>query len=193
MTALDRSEVIAALVACAREPDAIVATTGYTGRALWANGDRSGNFYVVGSMGCASSVALGVSLNAPGVVVYCLDGDGAALMRLEAMVSIGRYRPPHLVHMILDNGAHESTGAQATLSGGVDFVALAHAVGYSGAVRCDSLVHVRESLLSAQASTGAHLLHVPTKLGKNGSLPRPPDTLFERSRRFSEHLRSSQR
>lgn len=189
MIALQRNDVIAAVVAATQEDAAIIATTGHTGRALFSHGDRSGNFYVIGSMGCASSIALGVALHSPGVDVYCLDGDGAALMRLEAMVSIGRYRPINLTHVLLDNGSHESTGGQPTLSLGVDFPSIARAVGYASAVSGQGIEQLKAWLAPLRKSPGPHFLHVRTKLELKPPLPRPPGALLERTRRFSEHLR----
>jgi len=81
-------------------------------------------------MGCASSVALGIAMHTPGRRIVVLDGDGAALMRLEAMVSIGHYLPKNLVHVVLDNESYESTGGQSTLSRSVDFCGIAIACGY---------------------------------------------------------------
>ena len=124
--------MLRAILAAATPHDAIVATTGYTGRELFALDDRSANFYMVGSMGCASSIGLGIALTRPDRRIIVLDGDGALLMRLGAMTTTGRCRPSNLIHILLDNASHESTGGQATASPGVDFCAIAAACGYAG-------------------------------------------------------------
>ena len=85
---------------------------------------------MVGSMGCASSFGLGIAIARPDRRVIVLDGDGAALMRLGAMATVGFTRPDNLVHVLLDNGIHESTGGQTTVSASIDFPSIASACGY---------------------------------------------------------------
>ena len=101
----------------------MIATTGYTGRELYALDDRPCQLYMVGSMGCAVSLGLGLAVARPDRRIVVIDGDGAALMRLGALTTIGTERPPNLLHLLLDNGMHESTGGQATVSRNVDFCA----------------------------------------------------------------------
>ncbi|MEE8500946.1 MAG: phosphonopyruvate decarboxylase, partial [Kiloniellales bacterium] len=114
---------------------ALIATTGKCGRELFTLADRPQHFYQVGSMGCAGAMGLGVALNARRPVVV-LDGDGAALMKLGAFATIGAQGPENLVHLVLDNGIHDSTGGQATVSANVDFARVALACGYRRAVAC---------------------------------------------------------
>ena len=97
---------------------------------LYAIGDRANQLYLVGAMGCASSVGLGLALQCPQVRVIVIDGDGAMLMRLGALAAIGRERPDNLLHVVLDNRMHESTGGQSTGSALVDLAAVAQACGY---------------------------------------------------------------
>ena len=108
----------------------MIGTTGYTGRELFAVEDRSNQLYMVGSMGCASSFALGVSLARPDLDVTVVDGDGAGLMRMGNFATIGSYGRNNLAHVLLDNGVHESTGSQATVSANVSFADIAAACGY---------------------------------------------------------------
>ena len=125
-----RREYLAALQAAAGARDIFISTTGYTSRELYALGDRANQLYLVGAMGCASSVGLGLALARPELRVTVLDGDGAALMRLGAMATIGYRRPPNLLHVVLDNGMHESTGGQPTVTASLDLAAVARACGY---------------------------------------------------------------
>ena len=127
---------------------AVIATTGFTGRELYALDDREQHLYQVGSMGCASAMGLGVALNTdrPGVV---LDGDGAALMKLGAMATIGAYRPKNLIHVVLDNGAYESTGSQPTVSPSVEFSNTAISCGYAKAYSCDTLNGFEQTMKDA--------------------------------------------
>lgn len=158
--------------------DLVVATTGYTGRELYALGHRDRQLYMVGSMGCASSLGLGLALRAPHRRVVVVDGDGAALMRLGAWPAIAHERPPNLLHVLVDNGRHESTGGQSTVSGSVDFAALAVAAGYPQALRVSSLDELG-AVLAAPTST-LTFVHVRVEPGVPDDLPRPaepPDAL----------------
>ncbi|MFE2867959.1 MULTISPECIES: phosphonopyruvate decarboxylase [unclassified Embleya] len=157
---LTRAEALRTITARA-EGIAVVATTGYTSRELFAGGDAPTNFYMQGSMGHASAFALGLALRPPGTEVVLLDGDGAALMHLGTMSTIGATAPPGLIHVVLDNGAYESTGAQATTSGSTDFAAIARATGYASAVVCSDAVRLDAAMGAARAAPGPHLLVVP--------------------------------
>ncbi|WP_329553641.1 phosphonopyruvate decarboxylase [Streptomyces sp. NBC_00696] len=148
----------------------VIATTGYTGRDVFAVADRPGNFYMQGSMGHASSLGLGVALTHPERTVVVLDGDGAVLMHLGALSMIGHEAPANLIHVVLDNQIHESTGGQATTSGSTDFPAAALAAGYRSAVGCDSEDGLRNALLKAKSVSGPHLISVRT-LPRTGAIP----------------------
>jgi phosphonopyruvate decarboxylase len=172
-----------------RGPDcAFVATTGYTGRELHDTEDLASNFYMVGSMGCASSIALGLALAAPDKRIICLDGDGAALMRLGALATNGFHAPANLLHVLLDNGCHESTGGQATVSANVDWPALASAAGYPVAARCGGLADLRRLWNEWDGRPGTTFIHVPTRRGTRPNLSRPamhPRDVAARFRRFA--------
>ena len=129
---------------------AVVATTGKTGRELFTCEDRPQQLYQVGSMGCASAMGLGIALNTQRPVLV-LDGDGAALMKLGTVATVGAHAPGNLIHVVLDNGVHDSTGGQATVSPNVDFAAVAQACGYPRAFRCDSEAGFARALEAAFA------------------------------------------
>ncbi|MGH8230034.1 MAG: phosphonopyruvate decarboxylase, partial [Steroidobacteraceae bacterium] len=118
---------------------AVLASTGHCGRELYAIADRPSQLYMVGSLGCVVPLALGLALARPDLRVVALDGDGAALMRLGAFATVGAYRPANLYHLLLDNGAHDSTGGQATVSASTSFAAIAAACGYAQALETDTL------------------------------------------------------
>jgi phosphonopyruvate decarboxylase len=163
--------------------DLLVATTGFTGRELYALGDTANQLYMVGSMGCAASLALGLAIARPDRRVIAIDGDGAALMRLGGLTTVAAERPPNLLHVLIDNGQHESTGGQATVSGGVDFCAIAAGAGYP-AVASEAEPVAVASLL-ADRSPGLRFLHVPVLPGVPKGLPRPsmpPAAVAERFR-----------
>ena len=169
------------------ETAAVIATTGFTGRELYALDDRQQHLYQVGSMGCASAMGLGVALNVDRPVIV-LDGDGAALMKLGAMATVGAYRPKNLIHVVLDNGAYESTGSQPTVSPSVDFAETAISCGYAKAYRCDSLNGFESTLKDALNNQGPHLVHMRITSGTMEDLPRPSITPPEVARRFQKFL-----
>lgn len=167
-----RQEVLTAVQSVTRDA-AVVATTGFTGRALYALDDRPNQLYMVGSMGCASSYGLGLAWAKPSRKVVVLDGDGAALMRLGAFATVGYERPKNLVHVLLDNEVHDSTGGQFTVSHSVDLAGVAAACGYPKVLRCHTPAEVAEAIREATECT---FIHVKTAPGESGSLPRPKVT-----------------
>lgn len=172
--------------------DPIVATTGKTGRELFTIGDRENHIYLVGSMGCASGVGLGIALAADRRTLV-LDGDGAALMKLGCMATIGAYAPEHLVHIILDNGVHDSTGGQATVSHAVDFAGIAGSCGYATASKVDCPDRLDGVLDTLDGQPGPHLIHVRIRPGSLAKLGRPTVKPPEISRRFRSFLTGSAR
>ncbi|MFI2641573.1 phosphonopyruvate decarboxylase [Streptomyces sp. NPDC018610] len=181
-----RRDAVAEVVRAVGDSSLIVATTGKTARELEADWDRPENLYVVGSMGCASSVALGVALQARSRQVVVLDGDGAALMRLEAMAAIGRLAPTNLLHVLIDNEAYESTGGQPTGSGQVNFTEIAAACGYRAAREVSSAEGLRSALERQLSYAGPALLRVRVAPGSDPGLGRPalaPPASAERFRK----------
>jgi phosphonopyruvate decarboxylase len=183
-----RSQAVERIADTADPSSLLIATTGGTARELCIARDRAANFYVVGSMGCASSLALGVAMQAPGRPVVVLDGDGAALMRLEAMVSVGHFKPSNFVHIVLDNEVYDSTGGQKTLSGSVDFPAVALACGYQTAASASSAEGLEGFLRRAQTAAGPHLIHVKIRPGSDPNLGRPSLSPPEMAARFRQEI-----
>ena len=183
---MSRQEALTAIVENTPEDTSVViGTTGFTGRELFAIADRPNQLYMVGSMGCASSLGLGLSLALPGKQVLVADGDGAALMRMGNLATIGAYGGENFRHLLLDNGVHESTGGQSTVSPAVSFAAVAKACGYrdaSEALRRPEL----ESFLQAQ--NGPSLLQLKTKRGVPEGLPRPDVSPREVKQRLMRRL-----
>ncbi|MER7986065.1 phosphonopyruvate decarboxylase [Streptomyces noursei] len=168
---LRRADAVRALVNHL-DATAVVATTGYTARELFAQKDAPHHFYLQGSMGHAAAFGLGVALSRPDERVLVLDGDGAALMHLGSMSTVGATAPPNLVHAVLDNGVYESTGAQPTTATATDFPGIGRATGY----RTQALVHDEDQLARAAAALrdrpGPHLLVVRTLAGSGAAPPR---------------------
>ena len=179
-----RQEVLQAVLRVRQPADLLVATTGFTGRELYALGDAANHIYMVGSMGCASSFGLGLALACPQRRVIVLDGDGAALMRLGALSALGAEAPPNLIHLLLDNEAHESTGGQATATHSTDLAAVAAACNYPAVVRAASSAAVASALQAANALT---FIHCKICQGVPAQLPRPaitPDAVVTRLKTF---------
>lgn len=169
------------------EEAGIIATTGKCGRELFTLADRRQHLYQVGSMGCAAPMALGSALNTKRPVI-ALDGDGAALMKLGAMATVGAYGPDNLVHLVLDNGTYDSTGGQPTVSESVDFASVAVACGYAGAAACDDLNGFEAALTAALNEGGPRLIHMKIAKGSMSDLGRPTVHPSEVARRFREFL-----
>jgi len=108
----------------------LLATTGKTGRELYEVEDRPGNLYMVGSMGCISSLGLGLALTKPRKKVIAIDGDGALIMRMGSLATNAYYHPDNLLHILIDNNAYDSTGGQLTVSQSLNFMQVASAAGY---------------------------------------------------------------
>lgn len=179
-----RRDALLAISAGMHPDSVVVATTGKTGREWFEVADRDRNLYLVGSMGCAPSVALGLARETSAPVLV-LDGDGAALMRLEALASVGHQAPKRFVHVVLDNEAYDSTGAQRTISASIDFPAIARACGYGSAESVVGTDALREAVSRAQGVDGPHFIHVRISLGASPELGRPsvaPRAVAERLR-----------
>ncbi len=183
-----RAAVLERLLAVLPEQAAVIATTGKCGRELFTLSDRPQHLYQVGSMGGASGMALGVALTVPDRPVVVLDGDGAALMKLGSLATIGARQPQNLVHVVLDNGVHDSTGGQGTVSASVEFAGVAAACGYRMAASVDDLAGFEAALLSALAGPGPVLIHVRIKPGSMAVLGRPTVAPHEVARRFRSFL-----
>ena len=173
--------------------DPIVSTTGKASRELFEARTASGesherDFLTVGSMGHASSIALGVALNMPGQKIWCIDGDGAMLMHMGAMAVIGSQRPENLVHIVINNSAHETVGGMPTVAGQMDIVAIARACGYPYAVSVDNFADLDEELQNAKAESGLRLIEVKSSIGARADLGRPTTTALENRQNFMAYL-----
>jgi phosphonopyruvate decarboxylase len=184
-----RQQALREVVANTPPTSALFATTGFCGRELYAVEDRANQLYMVGSMGCVVPLALGVALARPSLQVIALDGDGAALMRMGALASVGAYAPPNFWHLLLDNGVHDSTGGQATVSPQVSFAEVAAACGYADALETDDVARVGPWLRSSQL--GPHFARLLIRPGTPDDLPRPAVSPTDVKERFMRHFSSS--
>jgi phosphonopyruvate decarboxylase len=178
-----RSAILARFLDIVPTDAAVVATTGKCGRELFTLADRDQHLYQVGSMGGASAMGLGLALNTKRPVVV-LDGDGAALMKMGNLATIGAHAPQNLIHIVLDNGTHDSTGGQATVSPSVDFASAALACGYGNAARCDAETGFEQAFRAALAAQGPALIHARIAPGSMERLGRPTVAPKDVARRF---------
>ncbi|HEY2683198.1 MAG TPA: phosphonopyruvate decarboxylase [Steroidobacteraceae bacterium] len=181
-----RNEALRTVVQAIDTDVALLATTGFCGRELYAIADRPNQLYMVGSMGCVVPLALGLALARPEQRVLALDGDGAALMRLGAYATVGAYAPKNFSHLMLDNGAHDSTGGQATVSASVAFAHIAQACGYAHSEEFGQIGSLRSWLGCAASGPRFARLHIKTGTPKD--LPRPAMTPEEVRIRFMRHF-----
>ncbi|MGF6725998.1 phosphonopyruvate decarboxylase [Paraburkholderia sp. GAS41] len=169
----------------------VLASTGFCGRELYALDDRPNQLYMVGSMGCLTPFALGLALTRPDLHVVAIDGDGAALMRMGVFATLGAYGPANLTHVLLDNGAHDSTGGQATVSAQVSFAGVAAACGYASAVEGDDLALLDEVFTSPKLD-GPRFVRLAIRRGTPDGLPRPTITPPDVKTRLMRHIGTPQ-
>ena len=189
---MTREAIIQHIVKATGE-DPIVSTTGKASRELFetrvANGQgHQYDFLTVGSMGHASSIALGVALNRPEKKIWCIDGDGAMLMHMGAMAVIGKIRPENLVHIVINNGAHETVGGMPTVAADIDVVAIAKACGYPEAVSVASFDDLDSALEKAAEGKGLRLIEVKCSIGARDDLGRPTTTARDNKEGFMAYL-----
>lgn len=185
-----RNEVLDRIISLTPEDKTVViATTGFTGRELYAVEDRVNQLYMVGSMGCASSLALGLALARPDLKIIIIDGDGAALMRMGNFSTLGSYAGNNIIHILLDNEVHDSTGAQATVAANVRFAKIAAACGYSLCYEGNDPDMI-DQLFNA-TTTGPKFAHLKIRSGTIENLPRPDVTPEQVLSRLMHHIGTS--
>ena len=188
-----REQIIQHIVKATGE-DPIISTTGKASRELFetrvANGQsHKYDFLTVGSMGHSSSIALGVAVNKPGQKIWCVDGDGAVLMHMGSMAVLGANKPDNLVHVVINNGAHETVGGMPTVASQIDVVAIAKACGYPNAVSVDNFEDLDKELLAAKARNELSLIEVKCSIGAREDLGRPTTTALENKQNFMDYLK----
>ena len=190
--AMTREEIIKHITEISGE-DPVISTTGKASRELFeirANNNQSHkyDFLTVGSMGHSSSIALGVAINKPKTKIWCIDGDGAALMHMGAMAVIGENSPDNMVHIVINNGAHETVGGMPTVAGKTDLVMIAKGCGYPYAVSVNSFDELDIELKKAKAENRLSFIEVKCSIGARADLGRPTTTAIENKTNFMEYI-----
>jgi len=186
-TSLTREAALRTLLELSAD-DLVISTTGKTSREVFelreARGDTQRDFLTVGAMGHTASIALGVALGNPDKRVVCIDGDGSLLMHLGALPIIGSLKPANLIHVLLNNGAHESVGGQPTVARSLDFHAIAIACGYADYQQASTTDEIEQAWGSLHRSTGPALLEITIAIGSRDDLGRPTSTPEENKQAF---------
>ena len=190
---MTREEALAQVVAQGRAGDIFVSTTGKLSRELFELRERHGqghgmDFLTVGCMGHASSIALGIALAKPDRRVWCLDGDGAALMHLGAMQVVAQQQPANLIHVVMNNGAHESVGGMPVCDQQTPLGALALTMGYGAVKRADTAEDAAAFAGELRAQEGLAFLEIDCALGARDDLGRPTTTPKENRDAFMAYV-----
>jgi phosphonopyruvate decarboxylase len=193
---MGREDAIQTIVDNFNGNEVVVSTTGKCSRELFeyrvAKGVDPRDFYCVGSMGCASGIALGIA-DQTEKPVFVFDGDGAALMQLGTMGTIGHYKPENLNHIVFDNGSYDSTGGQPTISSSVDFKEIALACSYKNAEEVQTRQELVENIIKMRGEKGPSLLIVKVNKGARKDLGRPTTTPIENKEEFMRFLNEEEK
>ncbi len=190
---MTREEVIRHIIEVSGE-DPIVSTTGKASRELFeareANTQGHGlDFLTVGSMGHCSSIALSVAEFKPEKKIWCVDGDGAALMHMGAMAVIANAHPRNMVHIVINNGAHETVGGQPTVAGNIKLSDVARDVGYPFTYTVSEVCELDNALKEAKERNDLTFIEIKCGIGSRADLGRPTTTAVENKKAFMEMLR----
>ena len=191
---MSREEAIQTVAAALGEKDAIVSTTGMISRELFEyrtqmNQGHERDFLTVGSMGHASQIALGIALAKQDRKVWCFDGDGAAIMHMGSMAIVANKAPKNYVHVVFNNGAHDSVGGQPTVGLKIDLPAVAKAVGYKVCYSVETKEYLAELLEKVKGQDGPVLLEVKVKKGNRKDLGRPTTTPIQNKETLMSFLK----
>ena len=196
--AVTREQALALIARLAGERDIFVSTTGKASRELFEIRESLGmghekDFLTVGSMGHASMIALGIAQEKPDRRVWCLDGDGAAVMHLGAMAVLAKRAPANMIHVIINNGAHETVGGMPVAQGVMRFAPVAKSMGYAEAYQAETLTELNEALTSAQCRPELSLIEMMCGLGARADLGRPTTTPIENRDAFMAWVKGGEK
>ena len=191
---MSREEAIQTVAAALGEKDCIVSTTGMISRELFEyrtamNQGHERDFLTVGSMGHASQIALGIAMAKTDRKVWCFDGDGAAIMHMGSMAIVANKAPKNYVHVVFNNGAHDSVGGQPTVGLKIDLPAVAKAVGYKATYSVDSKAELESVLAKVNSFESPALLEIKVKKGYRKDLGRPTTTPIQNKEALMQFLK----
>jgi phosphonopyruvate decarboxylase len=184
---LKRYDAIGVMLGHLDDRDIALFTTGMIGREAFSCRERRADFYMIGSMGLASAVGLGIALNTSRRV-FVFDGDGSLLMDMGTMAMIGAEKPGNFYHVVLDNGVYQSTGGQPTRSGSIDLCGVARAAGYAFAVQIRELAGLKALGGTLAQMPGPVFLQLKVEPGGMKEIPRVAPAPEDLTRRIREAL-----
>lgn len=190
---MNRETVIEHIISVTGD-DPVVSTTGKASRELFEIREANGqvhdyDFLTVGSMGHSSAIAFGLALNKPEKKVWCIDGDGAVLMHMGNLAVIGSYKPKNLVHVVINNGAHETVGGMPTVAVNIDFCKVADGCGYPYVKKVQTYEQLDIELNKVKVESGPCFVEVLCTIGSRKNLGRPTTTAIENKKCFMDFLR----
>ena len=191
---MSREEAIEKIMLSAPETAAFVSTTGMASRELYELRDKHGqghskDFLTVGGMGHASQIALSIAMQKKDRLIYCIDGDGASIMQMGGMATIGTRNPSNMVHIVLNNGAHDSVGGQPTVGRQIDFCGIAKACGYGNVVKASTKEELDAILKDKNTFDKLTFIEVLVRKGARKDLGRPKTTPQENKKAMMEFLK----
>ena len=191
---MSREEAIQTVAAALGEKDCIVSTTGMISRELFEyraamNQGHERDFLTVGSMGHASQIALGIAMAKSDRKVWCFDGDGAAIMHMGSMAIVANKAPKNYVHVVFNNGAHDSVGGQPTVGLKIDLAKIAEAVGYTRTISVSLESQLAPALETVKSIDGPVLLEIKVKKGNRKDLGRPTTTPIQNKEALMDFLK----
>ena len=166
----------------------VIHANGYICRESFNIKDRVGNFYMIGSMGLASSIGLGVAINYPSKKTVIIDGDGNVLMSMGTLAMIAAAAPKNLLHIVIDNEVYESTGSQRSLSNSVSLEKVAESAGYPQVKKVTNKSHIKEAFQELMEKDGPSFLLIKVKPSFDKSTGRVNHTPEEITARFMKSL-----
>lgn len=190
---LSREAAVTTLADMLPDDGVVVCTTGMASRELFefrANNSQGHHrdFLTVGGMGHASQIALGLCKTQPERPIYCFDGDGAALMHMGSLAIIGQSTAANLIHIVFNNGVHDSVGGQPTVGFGINLCEIARACGYAFTATVQSIEGITEALESAKKMPGPHFIDIHVRPGNRKNIGRPTSSPAENKNSFMRHL-----
>ena len=191
---MSREEAIQTVAAALGERDCIVSTTGMISRELFEYRAAKGqgherDFLTVGSMGHASQIALGIALAQPDRRVWCFDGDGATIMHMGSMAIVANKAPQNYVHVVFNNGAHDSVGGQPTVGLKIDLPRVARAVGYPHTYSVSTKEDLMDVLKEVKKINDLSLIEIKVKKGNRKDLGRPTTTPIQNKDTLMDFLK----
>ena len=142
-------------------------------------------------MGHTSSIALGIAINKPNKKIWCIDGDGSTLMHMGAMAVIGNISPNNLIHIIINNSAHETVGGMPTVASDMNIMEIAKSCGYGYVASVDNLEDLDKEIEKVKSLNNLSLIEVKSSIGSRSNLGRPTTTPIENKENFMEFLKQS--